>query len=341
MLVSTRRLRMDRRSLSLSTLFRARACALALALAPCAPAQATELLRLEAKIPLGQVVGRIDHMAFDAARKRLLVAELGNDSVGVVDVAARQVVHRIAGMHHPQGVGYLPSLDLLLVANATDGSVHLFDGAQYAEAGRLDLGDDADNVRIDAAANRVLVGYGGGAIATIDPASRRKVLDVPLPAHPESFQVDAGSHRIYVNLPDTRSIAVIDPAHAAVSWPMQAGGNFPMTLRPAAQHVVVVFRRPARLGVFAMADGAAVASPETCGDSDDVFDDARRDRLYVVCGDGSIDVFDGKDYRRLTRLRTVAGARTALFVPELDRLFLAVRASGSEPAAIWVFAPGS
>lgn len=314
---------------------------LALALV-CAPASAAEPLQLEAKIPLGQVVGRIDHMAFDLARKRLFVAELGNDSVGVVDVAARHVVHRIAGLRHPQGVGYLPAQDLLVVANATDGSVHLFNGAQYAEAGRLDLGADADNVRIDAAAGSVLVGYGGGAIATIDPASRRSMLDVALPAHPEGFQLDASSRRVYVNLPETKSIAVIDPAtHKAASWPMQAGGNFPMALRPAAQQVVVVFRRPAKLGVFAMADGASVASLDTCGDSDDVFDDARRDRIYVSCGDGAIDVFDGKDFRRLARIRTVAGARTSLFVPELDRLFLAVRASGSEPAAIWVFAPGS
>ena len=333
---------MDRSPLQISFRHAARAALLLALAAACAPATAAEPLRLEAKIPLGQVSGRIDHMAFDAARRRLFVAELGNDSVGVVDVVARQVAHRIAGLRHPQGVGYLPSLDLLFVANATDGSVHLFSGPDYAAAGRLDLGADADNVRIDAAANRVLVGYGDGGIATIDPASRRKGLDVALPAHPESFQKDAGSHRVYANLPDAKAIAVIDPATQKVMrWPMQAGGNFPMALRPAAQHVVVVFRRPARLGVFAMADGASVASPDTCGDSDDVFDDAKRNRIYVSCGDGSVDVFDGEDYRRVVRIRTVAGARTALFVPELDRLFLAVRAGGSEPAAIWVFAPGS
>ena len=332
---------MDRTPLPMSFRDHAGAVAFALAVA-CAPAIAAEPLQLEAKIPLGQVAGRIDHMAFDTARHRLFVAELGNDSVGVVDVAARAVVHRIAGLRHPQGVGYLPSLDLLLVTNATDGSVRLFGGAQYAEAGRLDLGADADNVRIDAAANRVLVGYGGGAIATIDPASRRRVLDVSLPAHPESFQQDAGSHRVYVNLPDAKAIAVIDPATQKVtSWPMQAGGNFPMALRPAAQHVVVAFRRPARLGVFAMADGASVASPDICGDSDDVFYDARRNLVYVSCGDGYLDVLDGKDYRRLAHIRTVAGARTSLFVPEADRLYLAVRAGGAEPAAIWVFRPGS
>src|SRR5262249_3225397 len=218
MLASTRQLRMDRHLLPIS--FRHFAAAVALALvAPCAPACAAEPLQLEAKIPLGNVSGRIDHMAFDATRDRLFVAELGNDSVGVVDVAARRVVHRIAGLRHPQGVGYLPSLDLLLVANATDGAVRLFGGADYADAGRVDLGADADNVRIDAAQNRVLVGYGEGAIATIDPASRRKVHDVPLPAHPESFQQDAVSHRVYVNLPDTRSIAVVDPATRKVtSW---------------------------------------------------------------------------------------------------------------------------
>ena len=327
-----------------STLSCTLAGVLALLFAPaagCAPATAAEPLQLEAKIPLGKVNGRIDHMAFDVAHRRLFVAELGNDSVGVVDVEARGVIHRISGLRHPQGVGYLPSLDLLFVANAGDGSVRLFGGAQYAEAGRIDLGDDADNIRIDAAANRVLVGYGSGALAMIDPASRRKVADVPLAAHPESFQHDPASNRIYVNLPDAKAIAVIDPAtRKATSWPTQAGGNFPMALRPESQHVLVVFRRPARLGVFAMADGASVASPETCGDSDDVFDDARRNRIYVSCGDGFVDVFDAKDYRRLAHIRTVAGARTSLFVPELDRLFVAVRASGSEPAAIWVFRPG-
>src|SRR5262249_6018038 len=111
-----------------------------------------------------------------------------------------------------------------------------------------------------------------------------------------------------------------------------------MALRPAAGHVVVVFRAPPQLGVFVMADGAPVASPEACGDADDVFADARRERIYVSCGDGFLDVFD-KDYRRIAHVRTVAAARPSLFVPEIDRLFVAVRAEGNEPAAIWVFRP--
>ena len=65
-------------------------------------------LILDAKIPLGQVSGRIDHLGIDLKRQRLLVAELGNNSLGVVDLAAGKVLHRIEGLSEPQGVAYFP-----------------------------------------------------------------------------------------------------------------------------------------------------------------------------------------------------------------------------------------
>jgi hypothetical protein len=93
--------------------------------------------------------------------------------------------------------------------------------------------------------------------------------------------------------------------------------------------------------VFGTAAGERVASVETCRDADDVFVDARRRRIYVSCGEGVIDVIApaGGGYERIARIPTVAGARTSLFVPVNDRLYLGVRASGAEPAAIWEFRP--
>src|SRR6201988_3826028 len=82
----------------------------------------TAPLQLEAKIPLGNVHGRIDHMAVDLKRQRLFVAELGNDTIGVVDLANRKLLQTIAGRNEPQGVGYEPSTDTLYAANAGDGS---------------------------------------------------------------------------------------------------------------------------------------------------------------------------------------------------------------------------
>jgi hypothetical protein len=301
-------------------------------------------LKLEAKIPIGNVSGRIDHMAVDLARQRLFVAELGNDTVGIVDLNDRKVIRTLDGLKEPQGIAYLPSTDILYVANGGDGSVRLFRGPDYEAAGQIDLGDDADNIRLDIPANRIVVGYGSGGLAVIDPASSKKVADIPLSVHPEGFQLDPGSDRILVNLPKAQAIAVVDrqSGRQTATWPTKiAGGNFPMAIDQAARHVLVAFRSPAKLGAFSMDDGTLIASPDICGDADDLFVDAKRRRIYISCGEGVLDVLDSADrgYRRVARIATVAGARTSLFVPEMDRLMLAVRASGGEPAAIWVFQP--
>ncbi|MGA7261978.1 MAG: hypothetical protein WBX30_13930 [Stellaceae bacterium] len=300
-------------------------------------------LVLEAKIPLGQVSGRIDHLGIDVKRRRLLVAELGNNSVGVVDLAAGKVLRMISGMSEPQGVAYVPFADSVFVANAGDGSVHVLRGDDLAPIGRIELGEDADNVRVDTRRNRVLVGYGNGALAVIDPATRTKAADIRLKGHPESFQIDETGTRVFVNVPDARDIEIADLASEGNrSLPMHgAGSNFPMAIDGDAHRVLVVFRSPPTLMALSGQEGRIVAKIETCSDADDVFVDPRRRRVYVSCGEGVIDVLEQHDaeYRRLARVPTVSGARTSLFVPELDRLFVAVRAKSNEPAAIWVFRP--
>lgn len=304
----------------------------------------TGSLQLETKIPLGEVRGRIDHMAVDLKRQRLFVAELGNDSLGVVDLANRKLIRTITGLKEPQGVGYEPSTDTLYVANAGDGSVRLFEGSDYNSAGRIELGSDADNIRVDEAAKRVFIGYGSGALVVIDPLTHSSVGDVPLMAHPESFQIDPDTNQIFVNLPDARAIAVVDRASQKQigKWPLtDRGANFPMALDHVRRQVLVIFRASAELGVFSITGGKLIATAETCGDADDLFIDAKRSRVYVSCGAGFLDVLEANEaaYLRIARIPTVSGARTSLFVPELDRLFVAVRASSGQPAAIWVFRP--
>jgi DNA-binding beta-propeller fold protein YncE len=300
-------------------------------------------LVLETKIPLGQVSGRIDHLSIDVKRQRLFVAELGNNSLGVVDLAAGKVLRTVAGLREPQGVAYVPFADSVFVANAGDGSVHVLRGDDLAPIGRIELGEDADNVRVDARRNRVLVGYGNGALAVIDPATRTKAADIPLKGHPEGFQIDETGTKVFVNVPDARDIEVANLASEATgSLPMQgAGSNFPMAIDRDAHRVLVVFRNPPTLMALSSEDGRVVAKIETCGEADDVFVDTKRRRVYVSCGEGVVDVLEQREaeYRRLARVPTVSGARTSLFVPELDRLFVAVRARSSEPAAIRVSRP--
>jgi DNA-binding beta-propeller fold protein YncE len=301
-------------------------------------------LVLEAKIPLGTVSGRIDHFAFDRDRQLLFVAELGNDSVAVVDLEKRNVVHRIPGLTQPQGIAYHAATATLYVANAGDGSLRLFQGSDFTPLSRIELGADADNIRIDRWRDRLIVGYGKGGLAVIDPASRRKVADMPLDGHPESFQLDETGARIFVNVPDAPQIAALDAVTGRQVSMLENSGasaNFAMAVDPDQHRVLIAFRKPSRLVAFATATGQREAGLETCRDADDVFVDTRRRRIYLSCGDGAIDVIApaGGDYQRIARIPTVSGARTSLFVPETDRLYLGVRATSSEPAAIWVFRP--
>ena len=299
------------------------------------------VLQLEAKIPLGNVAGRIDHMAVDLARHRLFVAELGNDTVGVVDLEAKKVVHRVSGLKEPQGVAYVQSNNSLYVAKGGDGSVGIFRGSDYSPAGRIELGADADNVRVDVASGQLFVGYGKGAVGVIDLQSNVKIKSFALKAHPESFQLDPAKHRLFVNLPSVRVIAVLDAStgQEQASWPLRHGGNFPMALDHERQLALIVFRNPAKFAAFNLDTGSLVAEVDTCGDADDVFIDTKRKRVYITCGAGFIDVLKADDpkYSRVSQIPTVAGARTGLFIPEMDRLYLAVRAQVGTPAAIWIY----
>jgi hypothetical protein len=298
-------------------------------------------LTLDYEIPLGNVSGRIDHMDIDLRRGRLFVAELGNDSVGIVDLTSRKIIHRITGLSEPQGVGYVANVDSLYVANGGDGSVRVFRGTDYAEIGRIELGADADNVRVDAAAGQVLVGFGGGGIAVIDAVQNRKIEEWRLPAHPEGFQIDHQAGVIFVNVPQASALIGLDSktGRQQSRWKVPYSGNFSLALDANAQRILVAFRKPAKLVSYDIRSGSIVSEAEICGDADDVFLQAPSGHIYITCGAGKIDVLreDGSGLEALGRLQTVSGARTGLLVPQLQDLFLGVRRRWNRPPSVRVY----
>src|SRR5947207_1418613 len=88
-------------------------------------------LKLEATIPMADVQGRIDHMAMDVKGQRLFVAALGNTSLEVIDLKQNKRVHSVPGLAEPQGIAYIPSSNLLFVANGKDGTVRAFDAGSF------------------------------------------------------------------------------------------------------------------------------------------------------------------------------------------------------------------
>jgi hypothetical protein len=110
-----------------------------------------------------------------------------------------------------------------------------------------------------------------------------------------------------------------------------------MSLDEGGHRLFVGVRQPPQLLVFDTASGERLGAVPCVADTDDLFYDARRKRVYVIGGEGYIDVFDGAmpgRYDRLARLVTRAGARTGLWSAELDRLFVAWPARAGRPAEV-------
>jgi ABC-type uncharacterized transport system permease subunit len=206
----------------------------------------------------------------------------------------------------------------------------------------MGFGDDADNVRYDMRSGQLLLGYGNGGLGLVD-ATGQKVGTIPLSSHPESFQIEEGGSRIFVNVPKEFAVAVVDRTKDAVisKWGLDwSFANYPMALDEADKRLFVGCRLPARLVVLNTDSGQVVTKLPIVGDTDDVYFDPTRRFVYVISGDGAVDVFrmnDPNHYEDAGRTDTASGARTGLFAPELDRLFVAVPHRGSQAAKILVY----
>ena len=315
--------------------------------APCTISYAAdELLKLVRTIPLEHVEGRIDHMSITPDGRHLFVAALGNNSVEVVDTEGGTLAGEIGKIKEPQGVCYIPESKKLAVASGGDGNLQIYDEALKRIGTVPDL-DDADNVRYDAKAKLLYVGYGSGALAIVDPEKVAKVAEIKLDGHPESFQLESSGDRVFVNVPSAGQIAIIDREKKTVmgKWPVKdAAANFPMALDESSHRLFVGCRRPARLLVVDTETGKTITTLECCGDTDDVFFDASANRVYVTGGEGCITVIgrsDADHYSLLGKVMTAAGARTSFFAQEKRILFVAVPHRGGQRAEIRVYQAGA
>src|SRR5438309_7966611 len=184
-------------------------------------------------ISLTDVEGRSDHLDLDINGKRLFVCGLGNNTVEVIDFNKGGRIHTISGLVGPQGVAFVPELNRLLVANDKGGVCNIYDANSFQLIGKVDFADDADNVRYDSASRRIYVGFGSGGIGIINAADGKQVGSIKLAAHPEAFELEKNSPRIFVNVPNSRHVAVIDRNKREVigTWKTESAfGNFPMAL---------------------------------------------------------------------------------------------------------------
>ena len=280
------------------------------------------------------------------------MAAVENHTLEVIDLKSGQRIHTIPDLAEPQGIFYDALTNRLFVACSLDGVTKIYDATTFQVLATVKFPDDADNIRYDEHRKAVIVGYAGakqlrkreegtGGLGFIDTNGKR-IADIVVDAHPESFQLEKTGSRIFVNVPDKKEIEVIDAANHSVKarWPVtSAEDNFPIALDEAHHCLFIGCRNPPQLLVFDTETGKQIASGQVAGGTDDLFYDASRSRIYVLTNRGFLEVFqqEADHYKRIGHYPTPPRSQTRLLVPEWGALFVAVPAQGDQNAEIRVY----
>jgi DNA-binding beta-propeller fold protein YncE len=301
-------------------------------------------LELVQTIPLKGKAGNLDHVALDAKRDRLLVANKPNNTLDVVDLKTGKLMKQVPNQTGIQGIAVAPDLNRVFVGLGTNGLCNVFDAETYRPVKTIKFADDADNVLYNPRTQLTYVAHAEASLGVINAKTNALKADIKLPGGAESFQVEAQRPRLYLNTPEPSQVVVIDTDKNEIvtSYPVKlAEGPHPMALDEANHRVYVGCRKGAKVVVLDTESGKELGSAEIADGVDDMFLDTGRKRIYASCGDGFIaivKVVDADHLETIEKMPTAKGAKTCLFVPETGRLYLAVpRQEGKDGPEIRIY----
>jgi DNA-binding beta-propeller fold protein YncE len=312
-------------------------------------AQTGAPLTLSKSIPLPGVVGGFDHFAIDLSGDILFAAAKNNHTVEVVDLKTGKVVQTITGFGKPHGVAWVPETSRLYVADGKLAQLQAYQGNPLAVLATLKLSDDADDMVYDEQSGTLYVGHGGsdaanlGRIAVVNTRDFSLTANLPVAAHPEALDIDQQGQRVFANIADAAQVAVVNIKTNAIedTWKLKdASDNTPMAFDAQEQILLIACRKPAVLLALDANTGKEISRISTDTGADDLFYDSKLHRVYVITGGGEVDVYSvttAKHFTTLGKLRTASGAKTGLFVPSQNRLYVGIPGIGAKPAEIRVY----
>jgi hypothetical protein len=328
-------------------------------------------LKLVQTISLPGVKGRLDHMGIDLDNKRLFVAATDNLTLEVVDLTSGTVNKSLTGFKDTQDAVFLGGDFNKLYVSSLDGHLRVFQGETFRLVHDFKIEPDANRLFYDPATNLIYFGY-GGQNAGFDSYERVGILQAKRGAGYDQLIADMiaptprPGHLADIAMDDDGILLVCDSRTDLIyqfdtrkreyvkSWPARGDGAADMALDRSQHRLFVGTRIPPEMTVYDSISGKeiqALPAPETM---DGVYYDANLRRVYMSGGRwygtpeasaGWVYVYqqsnpaDPDHYGVISKIETRPGSGTSLFVPKLNRLFVASQAIGDQAAAILVFEP--
>ena len=317
-----------------------------------APAQETAALRLAQTITVPGA-RKWDHFGVDLKGNRLFVTSEEEPAVEVFDLRTNEHLRSLTDFKEPHNVLPFPEMKKIFVVDGEASEVKVLDYDTYKLIGRTELTIDADPVVYDPASKFLYVVNGGREahtptclISIVDTVSGKKIADLTLETNRlESMAIEKSGPRLFVNMTGINAIGVVDREKRAViaTWPVTAAKeNVPLQFDEAAHRLFLATRKPSKLVIVNSDNGKEVASLDVADYVDDLAYDAAHHRLYMPGGGGTgavtVVAQRGPDeYEVVATIPTKPGAKTARYVPQLNKYYVGVPAKDGQPAQILVF----
>jgi DNA-binding beta-propeller fold protein YncE len=287
-----------------------------------------------------------DHLAVDLQGHRLFATPQAQMSVQVIDYTTGKLVHTINGIKNPHSVLYRQDLDRIYITDGGAGLLRIYEGKSYEQIKAIDQLPDADSIAYDPATKYLYVTTGGEDTDTnsahlnvIDTTKSTRLGEIKLPAKsPEAMAMESSGSRIFVDLMDRNQVAVVDrkKQELVATWPItKCKKNIAAGIDEAHHRLFVGCRDTESSGTLDVIDTETGKELETYplgGWVDYIVYDPRTKRIYASCGapvadGGALYVYEGNEqghYTLVSKVPTAPRAKTALYVPELSRIFVSV-----------------
>ena len=317
-------------------------------------AQHSAPLKLLQSIPLpGLKEGDFDHFAVDLEGHRLFLTAEANGLVEVFDTQTNKLIHTIRGLEAPHSMVYRPDLKRLFVVDGDASEIKAYDTNTYGLVGHIGLYIDADSQAYDPETKLMYVVSGGreahtpySYISIVDATQSKKIVDAKIDANwLEAIALEKRGPRLFVNITSENAVGVMDRNQHSITtkWPIPGDTqqNLPLMFDEPNRRLLLTTRKSPKLVVIDSETGKVTASVPCVGMVDDIAYDAKLKRIYLS-GDQFVEVFKQDDADHYTSLGKIASgfrAKTAIFVPEMNRYFLAVPRHGNKEAEVRVYEP--
>jgi hypothetical protein len=287
-----------------------------LVLAVCLPALAQANWHVTNSFHVGGE-GGWDYLTVDSASHRLFVPR-GTHTM-VIDAESGKTLGDIPGQKTAHGVAIVAGAGRGFISDGGgEGAIIIFDLKTYATLGKITAQPDADGIIYDPAVGRVLVVSGdGGTLMSfkpdIDPTSGRIETPINLGGKPE-FLASDGNGKIYINLEDKDTVAVVDfKARKVIArWPVAPGGSpVGMSIDTKTHRLFIGCRKPQKLIIMSADTGKVLSDLPIGGGVDATKSDAGQ--AFASCRDGSLAVAretSPDKFEIVQTVKTPVGART-------------------------------